>query len=499
MNATYPPPNQPPYQPPPLPPEPPTSGAQQPGSQPPLLSGFFDRVRSWGLVRPIPRSGPGVCRAIGDRWGLDPLIVRLAFVVFALMGALGVLVYGLAWLLLPEADGRIHAEEFLRRGRLSGGFVGSAVLIVVGFGGLGSFNLGADHGPRWPFFWFLVAAAIVSFVVYRSRHAGPGAGPAWTGSRSTGTPATGGHSADNPVDLTKTHAAGADQHTGAAPQAGWQYNAPPPYVPPQNSAQQQNNSAQQQNSVPPRNSVPPPVAPRRPRRRPAGPRIVAAVAGLALIAMAGVGGLGFFFGWRPSGGLLLWAAMSVVAVIGLATMIVGLLGRRAGGLIGLAVLCVPLVMVGLVASQVGQGRLDRFRPYIAATDSGYRHTSGMDDRQWTLSGPVVHDESYIATAGDGRLDLTGISALPVGQPVHTISVEAAAGDMTVLVPKGQTIAIDLNERAGDVQVDGQNPQAVAGASVSTSDHVVTVLGPSGDPAVRLVGTALAGDISIESR
>jgi signal transduction histidine kinase len=52
----------------------------------------------------------GVCAGIGRRIGLDPVILRVAFVVAAAAGGFGILLYGLAWLLIPaDRPGRARA------------------------------------------------------------------------------------------------------------------------------------------------------------------------------------------------------------------------------------------------------------------------------------------------------------------------------------------------------------------------------------------------------
>ena len=54
------------------------------------------------LVR--PRSGKiiaGVCAALADRFGLSRTLVRVAFVVFGLVGA-GEIAYVIAWLVIPK-------------------------------------------------------------------------------------------------------------------------------------------------------------------------------------------------------------------------------------------------------------------------------------------------------------------------------------------------------------------------------------------------------------
>lgn len=43
----------------------------------------------------------GVCGGIGEYFDVDPTIVRLVAVVFALSGA-GILAYIIAWIIIPE-------------------------------------------------------------------------------------------------------------------------------------------------------------------------------------------------------------------------------------------------------------------------------------------------------------------------------------------------------------------------------------------------------------
>lgn len=45
----------------------------------------------------------GVCGGVAERWGLDPVLVRVGFVLLALTGGLGVILYLAGWLLLPVA------------------------------------------------------------------------------------------------------------------------------------------------------------------------------------------------------------------------------------------------------------------------------------------------------------------------------------------------------------------------------------------------------------
>lgn len=44
----------------------------------------------------------GVCGGLGEYFNIDPVIVRLIFVAFALIGGGGLLLYLIMWLLIPQ-------------------------------------------------------------------------------------------------------------------------------------------------------------------------------------------------------------------------------------------------------------------------------------------------------------------------------------------------------------------------------------------------------------
>jgi phage shock protein PspC (stress-responsive transcriptional regulator) len=61
----------------------------------------------------------GVCAGLGRHMGVDPLIVRVAFVAAALAGGIGVALYAVAWVLVPAGD----APEAAARRRTSRGTI----------------------------------------------------------------------------------------------------------------------------------------------------------------------------------------------------------------------------------------------------------------------------------------------------------------------------------------------------------------------------------------
>jgi phage shock protein C len=46
----------------------------------------------------------GVCAGLANYLGVDPVMIRIAFVVLALAGGGGVLIYLIAWILIPEEE-----------------------------------------------------------------------------------------------------------------------------------------------------------------------------------------------------------------------------------------------------------------------------------------------------------------------------------------------------------------------------------------------------------
>lgn len=90
---------------------------------------FFNSIRAMNLYRAQPRVLGGVCSGISQRYGIDMTLMRILFIVAALLGFGGFL-YSLAWAFLPEVeDGRIHVEQALH-GDFTGGLAGAIMLAL---------------------------------------------------------------------------------------------------------------------------------------------------------------------------------------------------------------------------------------------------------------------------------------------------------------------------------------------------------------------------------
>jgi signal transduction histidine kinase/phage shock protein PspC (stress-responsive transcriptional regulator) len=69
----------------------------------------------------------GVCAGIAQRYGVDPALVRLAFVVATAAGGFGIALYALGWLVVPAGEGVGGARRRLPTGR-------GAVEVALGSG-----------------------------------------------------------------------------------------------------------------------------------------------------------------------------------------------------------------------------------------------------------------------------------------------------------------------------------------------------------------------------
>ena len=147
--------------------------------QRPPRNRFFESMRGSGWYRAQPRVIGGVCSGISAHQGWDLSLVRVLMVVSAFFMPLVILAYGLAWLLLPEAeDGRIHVEETIE-GRFDIAVIGGALMILAAlssmFSDVGVFGI---MGIGW-FMLIIVAlsfsgiaAALVGLSLSRNRNAG---------------------------------------------------------------------------------------------------------------------------------------------------------------------------------------------------------------------------------------------------------------------------------------------------------------------------------------
>jgi phage shock protein PspC (stress-responsive transcriptional regulator) len=96
---------------------------------------FGDQLADLWRTRPVrlPDRGPiaGVAAGIGYRYGVDPVLIRIAFVVSTIFGGAGLVLYLACWLLLSDARHEFSRAEALIGGRRRGPTSGKTILLVI--------------------------------------------------------------------------------------------------------------------------------------------------------------------------------------------------------------------------------------------------------------------------------------------------------------------------------------------------------------------------------
>ncbi len=97
---------------------------------------FPEQLTDMWRTRPVrlPEQGhvAGVCAGIGVRYGIDPVLVRIAFVVSALFGGAGIVLYLAAWVLFTRHGDQVSAiESLVGRGHSSDSSSKVIVLLVA--------------------------------------------------------------------------------------------------------------------------------------------------------------------------------------------------------------------------------------------------------------------------------------------------------------------------------------------------------------------------------
>ena len=147
------------------------------------------------LVRTPDKKVAGVAAGIGHYLGVDPTIVRIAFLVLAFAGGIGILLYLACWLVMPAGEAADPVETSPVDPWTAVGIVGLVlgVGLLVGWHGIGDFGLAV----------VAIALVVGGVLLMGRRPSGPEAG---------GAPA-------RPAPPTPPGPPGADAGPGAGPDA----------------------------------------------------------------------------------------------------------------------------------------------------------------------------------------------------------------------------------------------------------------------------------------
>ncbi|MGJ3189057.1 PspC domain-containing protein [Paenarthrobacter sp. FR1] len=429
----------------------PATGTYTPAGADPASSqqNFFDWIRSQGIRRGPDRWIGGVASGVAHRFGIDPLIVRGIFIVLALFAGVGVLLYGVAWALLPEPDGRIHVQE-AAAGRWSGGMTGALITSIIGLPSLGRgfWGWGWDGLPGlfWTLFWMGGVFYLIYFLVQRNKASkgtppmGPQNYAAAPGStHAYGTPTTYGSTAttgtNTGVPVYGASVPGTKHQGRPNPSGGYSSGPVPPSVPHNPSGPSVPSGPRPPyGPTPPHGWQPKPAAP---KRKGPGAAIVAVSAGAALLAGGTLKALdaGNVIELGNTGNAVVWATGA--AVLGLGILVAGLRGRTSGFLGFLAV--VALIIGGI---------------FNVVPRNGDRWT--FDDVNWAPTSLEQARQGIDVTGAKGLVDLSEITMTPPLISEVLIPVDATASNVTVIIPDDVPVEVradmtfgNLNERGTD--------------------------------------------------
>ena len=416
---------------------------------------FFNSIRAMNLYRAQPRVLGGVCSGISQRYGIDMTLVRILFIVAALLGFGGFL-YSLAWAFLPEVeDGRIHVEQALH-GDFTGGLAGAIVLALFS-GAPASVSLG--FLPILPSFFgnstlIGIAAVVAVLLIANSRRnsqnysgypygpggydGGAGYGPdGGNGGGTDGGYGNNGVGSEN-YDPNGAYASTRGYDGGVGPNDGYNSTYNGSYGP--NSAYN-GGEGQQVFSAPPVGSNGKPI-PRwqgnynaggpRPNYQPyqrknwaPGPGSMLSLITLGLLVMCAIPMV-----LEQSLRSLVISAALAAGVMGLALAVCAVRGRHGGWISVMAVfsLIFGFMPIAAITSAAPQSALDIDWQNVRVDKSNYNYM-------------VPSIPNFV---GETTLDLT---QAPAGEN-RTITVNSFVGQLTIKTAYGQSVRIEMDHSKG---------------------------------------------------
>jgi phage shock protein PspC (stress-responsive transcriptional regulator) len=383
----------------------------------------------------------GVAGGLGRWAGVDPLVLRILFVVLTLFGGSGILLYALGWLLVPDEGEEESEGQRLFNGRSKSRFRTVAVLVVVLVLGLAVTGSLIHSGPGLGGLGVLLVVGLAVVLVLRNGRRTP---------VEQEPPA-----AEPPAARAETGAYGQTPGTAyvAAPPSSYAPTAP---LPP-----------------PPGETYPvygPPV-PVAPKERSILGRVTVSVAAIVV---------GLLIGWNAATD----SDVPVRAVIAAALGVVGI-GLVVGAFIGRARW---LIVLGLVLTLLAS----------AAAFTGVQVRGGVGDRTWRPTTVAELRPVYRLGAGEATLDLSRIDFSSAGR--ERVEVRQGVGDLLIVVPSDVIVLVDADVRAGEIKRDAGEGDGFQRVQDGTEVSERFTLPPSSAPsAAVLVIDAELGVGSMEVR
>lgn len=413
---------------------------------------FFNSIRAMNLYRAQPRVLGGVCSGISQRYGIDMTLMRILFIVAALLGFGGFL-YSLAWAFLPEVeDGRIHVEQALH-GDFTGGLAGAIVLALFS-GAPASVSVGFLPSFFGNSTLIGIAAVVAVLLIANSRRnsqnysgypygsggydGGAGYGPdGGNGGGTDGGYGNNGVGSEN-YDPNGAYASTRGYNGGVGPNDGYNSTYNGSYGP---NGTYNGSEGQQVFSAPPVGSNGKPI-PRwqgnyntggpRPSYQPyqrknwvPGPGSMLSLITLGLLVMCAIPMV-----LEQSLRSLVISAALAAGVMGLALAVCAVRGRHGGWISVMAVfsLIFGFMPIAAVTSAAPQSALDIDWQNVRVDKSNYNYM-------------VPSIPNFV---GETTLDLT---QAPAGEN-RTITVNSFVGQLTIKTAYGQSVRIEMDHSKG---------------------------------------------------
>ncbi|WP_327289158.1 PspC domain-containing protein [Streptomyces sp. NBC_01198] len=377
----------------------------------------------------------GVCDGAGRYFGIDPVIFRIVLAVLSLTGGIGLIVYGMGWLVIPQEGEEQSEAHRLMSGRIEGAPLTAVLMTLVGCG-LYASMLGNGANQAFSLILLFATAGAVYWSMQRRRAPG-----------ETASPVTAAAVVDAPPAVQAPPEPGGSPSWWRDPlskdQPGYLWGPDDgPYGDLDRQAWQDRKKAVRQG---------------RERNWPFSLAVF-----LLMLTALGVG-TGVSWPYQPARASAEIGLAAALGVLGTAFVFASFAGRARGGPVFFSV----LILAGLVGA-------------TALPRTGH----GVGSTAWRPGSAAAVQPEYERGTGRGLLDLT---AVPLGgTTVHT-HLKVGAGQAEVLLPPGATVVLDYDLGVGETVLPGKVND---GVDLKTGQHRTVTLEP---PA----GTASTGTLDLQ--
>jgi phage shock protein PspC (stress-responsive transcriptional regulator) len=402
----------------------------------------------------------GVAGGLGEYFGVDPVIFRVLFAVLSFFGGVGLLMYGLAWLLVPEPDvgssalDRAIGQLRVRRVPPWLVLIGGAIVLWLGWFSWWS------PGPTFPAIMLLAVLLLV--LIHRLDR------PDWL----PGPPPAGGAGASPTGQLPQAEQAvpgspGSLGSPGSAENPTLEWSPPAsgeptsdaagtPLIAPLNDTRRSMQAWLAEASAAHRQRV------RRRRPIKVGAAVGLAIAWAVVALTDAVNRVAF-----PA---YLWVGLAVLTT----SLVVSVLTRRLT-----ASLLVPIAVLAALTFVLG------------GTRTSLSDGSGQQAWQPATADQLVDHRLF---AGQATFDLTALTA-PVST-ARTVHLTQAAGEVRVLLPAGLNATVIADVHLGQITDGRTNDTGRHVEGMNVHSELRPPAGVSGQPITIYVKVA-AGHVQVE--